>query len=273
MNHTLRTVLITIAAMLALLLLAGLAWVLLAGGGLRGGGIPSGNASTASNPALNVRYHYDSRVFTPAPYNGHAEFPLQLDAAGGGGAPAFSFFGKRLGGLGRLLGKEPAPMLYDFAGQQSDSMFVDNYGLEQAAAPKYEDARIDGRLALHQVLAYRMGQDKQWPEFFPSAMDQAQEACIEGWTLFTKDDLFYFYAISPVPLTPSQRAACVALLNSLQFNAIRDAGPVSSEPAPEPGATAESDEQADEGGTIIMRDKPAEDTPDSGDQPAAPPTP
>jgi hypothetical protein len=258
-SHTLRTVLITIAAMLALLLVAGLAWVLLAGGGARGVGMPAGSAALASNPALNVRFHYNARVFTPALYNGHAEFPLQLDAPGGGDAPPFSFYGKRLGGLGRMLGKEPEPVLYDYAGQLSDSMFADSYGLEQAAAPHYEDARIGGRLALHQVLAYRKGQAAHWPEFFPAAMEQSQEANIEGWTLFTQDDLFYFYAISPLPLAPSQRAACLALLNSMQFNAIQEAGPAPSEAetAPAEGATAEGDEQGDD--TIIMQDKPKTD--------------
>lgn len=269
MSHTLRTVLITIAATLAVLLLAGLAWVLLAGGGMHGGGITSGATTTASNPALNIRYRYNARVFTPAPYNGHGEFPLQLDSAGRGDATPFSFYGKRLGGLGRLLGKEPAPMLYDFAGQQSDSMFIDNYGLEQAAAPHYEDARIGGRLALHQVLFFRKGQAKQWPDFFTDAMAQAQEAYIDGWTLFTKDDLFYFYAISPAPLSPSQRAACLGLLNSLQFNAIQDTSPAPGESAPAPDTAAGDD--ADSGGTIIMQEKPPADMPENGAQPAEPP--
>lgn len=269
MSHTARTVLITIAATLAVLLLAGLAWVLLAGRGGHGGGLAAGNMAKASNPALNIRYRYNARVFTPAPYNGHGEFPLQLDAAGGGDAPPFSFYGKRLGGLGRLLGKEPAPMLYDFAGQQSDSMFIDNYGLEQAAAPHYEDARIDGRLALHQVLSFRKGQAAQWPDFFSAAMDQAQQAYIDGWTLFTKDDLFYFYAISPAPLTPGQRAACLGLLNSLQFNAIQEASPDTGadETAPDAGA----DGEAQEGGTIIMQQTPPPDAQDNGAAPSGPP--
>lgn len=233
-----RTALLAAAGVLLLLLLGALAWVLLAGGGRRGPRI-GGAPAQAANPALNVRFTYSTRYFSLAPYNGRAEFPLRLDAIAQDGASPFTLFGKRLGGLGRMLGKDPAPMLYDFAGQQSDSMFSDNFGLQPLQEPRYEDAEIGGKLALHQVLSYRRAGDAPWPEFFPPVMQSASEAYIEGWTLFTADDLFYFYAIGPAPLEPVQRSACLGVLNSLKFNAVQGEPPAPAQPdVPPPPAGA-----------------------------------
>ena len=154
-----RALLIATAAVLVLLVLAALAWLLLAGSRAPAKLRAGRHAAVGTNLALDVRYKYSTRVFTPAPYDGWAEFPLRLDALGGGGRDSFSLYGKRISGLGRMLAKEPAPLLYDFVGQQSDAMFTESYKLEQVGQPVYEDARIGGRLGLHQRLAYKLGQE------------------------------------------------------------------------------------------------------------------
>jgi hypothetical protein len=191
-----------------------------------------GRMAVGSNPALNLRFKYNAAVFTLAPFNSRAEFPLRLDAVGNGGSFSFSFYGKRLGGLGQMLAKAPGPVLYDFTGQLSDSMFVESYGLEPAHDPRYEDAEIAGRLALHQVLQFKRGAARAWPGYFPDAVKLADVVYIEGWTLITENDLFFFYAMSPQPLSDSERAACEQVLNSLQFNAIQ-AAPAAAPPASE----------------------------------------
>jgi hypothetical protein len=224
MNVERRTLLVATAAVLVLLVLAVLAWLLLAGSRAPAKLRAGRNAAVGTNLALDLRYKYSTRVFTPAPYDSRAEFPLRLDALGGGGRTPFSLYGKRISGMGRMLAKEPAPLLYDFVGQQSDSMFTESYKLEQLAQPVYEDAHIGGRLGLHQRLAYKPGSEAQeWPGYFPDTVKAGPQAFIEGWTFFTEDDLFFFYAISPAPLSDAQRSACLQVLNSLQFNAV--AGP------------------------------------------------
>jgi hypothetical protein len=271
-----RTGLLLTAGLMALLLLAALCWLLFARGSAPGGRV-GGNPAQGTNPALNVRFAYSTRYLALAPYNGRAEFPLRLDAVAQNGISPFSFYGKRLGGLGRMLGKDPAPMLYDFAGQQSDSMFIDNYGLKPLHDPYYEDAKIGGKLALHQQLSFSREESASWPVFFPPSLKPATEVFIDGWTLFTADDLFYFYAIGVKPLEPEQRNACLGVLNSLKFNAVQaSAAPVQA-PAPEPApdgvapqaAPAETPAAPQAGGEGGL-EPPAETPPASSTAPDAP---
>ncbi len=274
-----RTGLLLAAGVLALGLIGALLWLLLAGGGRRGPSV-SGPSAQATNPALNVRFSYSTRHFTLAPYNGRAEFPLRLDAVALDGVSPFGLYGKRLGGLGRMLGQDPAPMLYDFAGAQSDAMFIDNYGLKPLHDPRYEDAKIGGKLALHQQLSFSREASAPWPVFFPPALQSATEAYIEGWTLFTADDLFYFYAVSAKPLEDGPRHACLGVLNSLEFNAVQsatargapDAGPTpeAAPPAPQSSATPDPAPPATEPGAGAAPQPPAAAPPADATTPGAP---
>jgi len=195
--------------------------------------------ATATNPALDVRYSYDAGVFTPAPYDGHADYPLRLNSPAGPAFPAFSFYGKRIRGLGRMLAKEPGPILYDFVGQENDSAFEQWYGLKPLSPPKYEDARLGGKLGLHQKLEYGKVPGKSaWPLYFPDSVKAGDKVYIEGWTLFSKDDLFFFYAVSPEPLGTAQRNACLIVLNSLKFGAVLG-NAQAPEPAPQPAPQPE----------------------------------
>lgn len=178
-------------------------------GGARRGGL------SGSNPALDIRYKYDPQLFTPAPFVANEEFPLRLDATG------FSFYGKRVQGLGAMLAKAPGPLLYDFVGSQQADAFELWYRLKPVGQPLYEDATLGQRLALHQVFTYELGgEDSFWPEYFPETVKLQDKAYLEGWALFSDEDLFFFYAVAMRPLTTEQRAGCLRVLNSLEFNAL-----------------------------------------------------
>ncbi|MCC7478294.1 hypothetical protein IT575_07515 [bacterium] len=204
--------------------------------------------SSGSNLALDLRYSYDAQFLQPGEYDGAAEFPLRLDGA------EFSFYGKRIRGAGKILAREPGPVLYDFVGSQHTEVFEFWYKLEPEGEPKYEDAQLQGRLALHQSMKYKLGPDSRgWPRYFPDSLrgslqpdgsrsGGADTAHIEGWVLFGSEDLYFFYAIGPRELSESERVAMVALINSMQFNAL---GADSTASAPEEGAAAQ-DEPAEE---------------------------
>lgn len=257
-----RYVLIGPAIVLVLLFAAAMFWLLQPGGGNRSAA-PAGRLAVASNPALNLRFKYNTALFALAPFNSRAEFPLRLDARDDSAAAGFSFYGKRLGGLGQMLAKDPGPVLYDFTGQLSDAMFAESYGLLPGDPPRYEDAEIGGRLALHQMLQFKLDPANQWPGYFPAAVKLGTVVYIEGWTLITNDDLFFFYALSPIPLQDTQRAACEQVLNSLQFNAITSQSETNPPPAQkdaEPGASSavpDSASSAPEGTENPGADEPA----------------
>ena len=243
-----------VAGVLLALLLAAVAWLLLQGGS---GGIGRGPSASGTNPALDVRFRYNPRLLRPAAYDSAAEFPLQLDGAD------FSFYAKRIRGVGEMLGDKAAqPMLYDFVGSQQNDLFEYWYRLKPEGKPLYEDARLQGRLALHTVTVYdRVKESRGWPPYFPrsvtgdtpagnsalpdSAVDEnsksdealdeetenqvvrsiakaggVDKAYVESWALYTKSDLFFFYAVSPHELTSSERDAVINVINSLQFNAV-----------------------------------------------------
>jgi hypothetical protein len=236
------------------LLLAAIVWLLSQGSG---GGFGSGPRASATNPALDVRYRYNPKLLKPAPYDPNAEFPMQLDGSN------FSFYAKRLRGAGTMLGDKPAqPMLYDFVGSQQNEVFEYWFQLKPEGKPLYEDARLQGKLALHTLTIYdRTPQSRGWPAYFPLSItgdvaagnaadvnepapvkgkgddildeqteDQvvrniakaggADKAYVEGWSLFTKNDLFFFYAVSPEELSRSERDAVIDVINSLQFDAV-----------------------------------------------------
>jgi len=195
----------------------------------RGGRPVQVELRTGTCPGLDLRYSYNPAVFTPAPYDGHAEFPLRLDAEG------FSFYGKRIRGIGKMLEREPASLLYDFVGSQDAEVFEKYYGLKRTQEV-YEDAQIEGKLGLHTKLAFEYTADSTgWPKYFPEHVKSGKEAHLEGWVLFSAEDLFYFYAVAAKPLTEAERAACTQVLDTLEFNALT--GSVGQEQQPEsPGA-------------------------------------
>ncbi len=220
-----RTFKLALAGILLLLLLGAL-FMLLRPGGSGGGRRQHGKLASGSNLALDLRYSYDPLMLRPADYDGTAEFPLQLDGAD------FGFYGKRIRGAGKILAKEPGPVLYDFVGSQHSEVFEFWYKLEPLAEPAYEDCELQGRLGLHQKLAYKLGPDSPgWPRYFPDSLRGALQedgsrsgggdtAYIEGWALFGTEDLYFFYAVAPRELTGDERAALVAMINGMQFNAL-----------------------------------------------------
>lgn len=268
-----RPLVIWAAGIVALLFVVAVAWLIWQIGFSSPVGVRP-DYRIATNLALDLRYTYDANVLAPAPYDERAEFPLQLDGAG------FSFYGKRLRGLGDLLQKDPAeapeekltlgPLLYDLIGSMHAAAFEDWYKLELVGEPDHEDATIGGRLALHQRLTYRITADSPgWPPYFPAVFAAEEEAAgedaapreayIEGWALFTESDLFFFYAVAAEPFTVERRALCTALLDSLEFDAVLGR-------QPQGGATAIED-----GGEPEERAAPVEPAAADPEDEAAPP--
>lgn len=196
-----------------------------------------------TNLALDVRFSYDPELVTPAPFDDRAEYPLQLDAE------TWSFYGKRIQGVGRMLAKAPEALLYDFVGSQHLESLEVWYGLEPVGKPLYEDVYLNGVLGLHQQIAYeRTPSSRGWPAYFPAVITAGpaeeephsigevrsgshieerlstdrglDKAYIEGWALFTDRDLFFFQTISRDPLSAGARDACMAMMESLQFNVL-----------------------------------------------------
>jgi hypothetical protein len=245
-----RAILIGVAGVLGLLVLAAGAWLVLqprTGG--RVGALGAGQATTATNPALDLRYSYDSAILTPAPYDARAEYPLRLDGQG------FSFYGKRIRGAGKMLTKDPGGILYDFVGSTHLESFVQYYKLEPVGEALYEDVQLGGKLGLHQAQQYNATAESQWPYYFPAEFtaDPIPATCyVEGWAVFTSEDLFFFQTVSTAPLNENQRQACQQVMDGLQFNAVlgtstadgaaRDSAgaepPAASAPAPPPGPEA-----------------------------------
>ena len=169
---------------------------------------------SGTNPAMNIRYSYNPQVFTQAPYDERREYPLQLDAQG------WSLHGKRLAGLGIMLEGAPAPMLYDFVASQHAEMYEDWYKLERVME-EYEDARIQGRLAVHCRWRYnRTAETTELPYYLPDSVRNGDVLETEGWALFTKEDLFFFYTFSAEQLTDGQRSEVISVLESISFNAL-----------------------------------------------------
>ncbi len=241
-----RAVLIGVAAVLALLIIAALAWLGLGG---RAGGLAQGRAgvqAAASNPALDVRYTYNTGVFTPAPYEPRGEYSLRLDGAG------FSFYGKRIRGVGRMVDTSRiGGMLYDFVGAEHLESFEKYYNLVPAGEPNYEDAQIGGRLGLHQQAQYNFTGSSAWPEYFPAQFQETPppaSAFVEGWAVFTEQDLFFFQAVGVHELTSEQRAACQQVMDSLQFGAVLGGAAAPAETPAAAGDGGEARVSGDAGG-------------------------
>jgi hypothetical protein len=227
-----RPLLFGAAGLLLALLVLAVVWLLRSGS--EGGGYRISHAQTASNPALDVRFTYDGAALTLADFDPAAEFALRLDGAD------WSFYGKRIQGLGAMLGKDPAPMLYDFVGSQHNDVFESWYGLKPVGEPLYEDVKLGGKLGLHTRHAYALASGSRgWPEYFPASVTgksggkTAQQASVEGWALFTAEDLFFFYAVAPQPLTERQLELCEAIIRSMQFGAVLGAGSSDAPTVPE----------------------------------------
>ncbi len=200
----------------------------------------------ATNLALDVRYTYDPTVFTPAPFDSRAEYPFWLDAG------EWGLYGKRIRGIGALLTRDPGPMLYDFVGSQNVNVYDETYMLERTDEV-YEDAYLNDRLILHCKLAYKKTPETPgWPAYFPESVMLGQEVHLLGWVFFSDKDLFYFYAISPQPVSEEHKLACHHVLESLEFEAVvgqtETEEPVEADDAggdmtePDGQATNESDE-------------------------------
>lgn len=222
------------AAVVGLLACALLVWALLPQAALRG----RHKYVKAINPALNIGYRYDGLRFKPAPYDAGAEFAFQLD-----GQPGYpmSLYGKRIAGIGSLLGKAPGAMLYDFVGTQYVDELVDNYKLAPQGEPRYEDIQLHGGLGLHQLLQYRRPDGRSWPRWFPAGLEASEAATLEGWVFFHGPDLFFFYAVSAAPLDEASRAACLSVVQSLQFE---KAGAAAPDAAAAPAQQDEADGEA-----------------------------
>lgn len=214
-----RAVLLVLAAVLAVAVVALGAWIMLGGSGTGAGSGKPGRAQllSATNPALDVRYEYDAGVFSPADYDAKAEYPLHLRGDG------FDFHGKRIRGVGRMLAQDPGGMLYDFVGVEHMESLEQYYKLRLVGDPVYEDAQIAGRLGLHQQYRFEATADSRWPQYFPpeyQLKNPPDTAYVEGWAVFTSEDLFFFQAVSVDPLTPEQRKACMDVMDSMQFGAV-----------------------------------------------------
>jgi hypothetical protein len=186
-----------------------------------------------------VRFTYDASVFKPAPYDGRAEFPLRLDA------DTFSFYGKRIRGIGKLLARDPGPLLYDFVGTQHEDVFT-YYRLEPVGEPRYEDADLGGELGLHTTATYRQADPSiGLPPYFPEAVKEQSEITVEGWAAFSDADLFYFYVVSAGPLGSRERAACEAVIDTMRFNALAADELPAAEPEPKVAAEDKAGDSAD----------------------------
>jgi hypothetical protein len=251
----------------AMLLLLGAAyWVLLQP--------PRGHAQTAgqlsaSNPALELRYHYDPGIFHPAPYDPRAEFPLRLDAAD------WSFYGKRLQGLGTGLVDQPPPDVYSVVNDANTAVYREFYKLEQEGESEYQIVQLANLQALRQRLTLRLGPDSRgWPAYFPPSVrgdktyrltlpnpnaDKAfggipeveqmkrkaaentdpktapERAYIYGWALFNKQDLYFFQAISARPLDERELGDIEAMIGTMEYGALLAQPAPAAPPATEPG--------------------------------------
>ncbi|MEZ5339450.1 MAG: hypothetical protein R3F46_14470 [bacterium] len=224
-----------VAALLAGILVLALVWLMLSprGGGSGGRG-PGGSPrmQQGSNPNLDVRFSYDARYFTVGPFIDNAEFPFLLEGEGWG------MQGKRIRGMATLLHAEPVSALYDWLGVMQMEGLEKYYQLKPDGEPLYEDWQVDGGLAVHQQLSYVItADDPRLPGYFPeelrTAAGKGDRVYIEGWVFFNDNDLFFFQAVSGMPLDEGQREACDDVLQSLKFNAMLGAG--RSEPQPDPG--------------------------------------
>lgn len=234
--------LLAIAIALALAAMVALVVVLMPQG--------SGPASTprylqsVTNAQLDIRISFAPEVFTPVAGQERAEFPLQLKA------DDFVFYGKRIRGGGSsgawvndLKQKKSKQYLYDLVGSLQYEVLESYFGLVPVGEPVYTDTMINGKLVLHQQLIYRLGaRSSGWPRYFPESVTgpktlesdgehysiqslltvpvssaTAEKTYIEGWVMFTYDDLYYFQAISDQPLENTNRDQCINLLASMEF--------------------------------------------------------
>ena len=178
-----------VAALLAGILVLALVWLVLSprGGGGRGpGGSP--RMQQGSNPNLDVRFSYDARYFTVGPFIDNAEFPFLLEGEG------WNMQGKRIRGMATLLHAEPVSALYDWLGVMHMEGLEKYYQLEPDGEPLYEDWQVDGRLAVHQKLSYRVTEDSpRLPAYFPEevrdGVGRGDRIHIEGWVFFNDNDL------------------------------------------------------------------------------------
>jgi hypothetical protein len=76
-----------------------------------------------------------------------------------------------------------------------------------------------------------------------AAKSGTEYAYVEGWALFTANDLFFFQAVSPEELTADQRQACLDVLNSLQFDVLLTPPEPVEGDRPSPQPQVENEEQ------------------------------
>ena len=249
------SILYGIAAVLALLLIAGVFWIYQSSPAGQGGTTKqtAHNLQRGSNPNLDVRFDYNASQLSPGPFVDNAEFPFLLEGEG------WLLQGKRIKGMASLLHKQPISALYDWLGVMQMEGLERYYDLKPAQDPLYEDWQVAERLAVHQQLVYEVSAAKpQLPGYFPAAVlesaGKGSKIHLNGWVFFTDHDLFFFQAVSGEPLSEARLAACDEVLQSMQFNALlggtqeptaspdpaEDSADGTGEPATEPDAADES---------------------------------
>lgn len=209
-----------VAAALALLLLASLAWLLLTPSG-RSSGLLGNRVKLqrGSNPNLDVRFEYDAGQLSMGPFVDNAEFPFLLEGDG------WVMQGKRIRGMASLLHKEPISALYDWLGTMQMEGLERYYDLKEGAEPVYEDWQVQQRLAVHQSLIYDVTADKpRLPQYFPQAVRDGaamgSKVYVNGWVFFSEKDLFFFQTVSAQPLNEAQQQASDGVLQSMEFDAL-----------------------------------------------------
>ena len=249
------TVLYAIAGLLAVLLLAGMAWIFF--GSLASRADRQTKAThqmqKGSNPNLDVRFEYNPALLSIGPFVDNAEFPFLMEGEG------WLLQGKRIRGMASLLHKQPVSALYDWLGVMQMEGLERYYDMKPAQDPLYEDWQVGERLAVHQHLVYAVSADKpSLPGYFPEAVlsnaSLGSQIYIDGWVFFSEQDLFFFQAVSGARLTTEQLEACDEVLQSMQFNALL--GGTGS--APEDEATPEQSTEPSE-------DAPGDTAPDAAD--------
>ena len=208
-----RTVLIAVAGGLVAIV-AVLAAIVFKPAGPNGAPANQVQLATGTNPTLDIRFKYDPAVLSPAPHDSRAEYPLQLDGQGWG------LYGKRIRGLGAMLETIPGPLLYDYVASQHADTYEDWYKFEMLEE-EYEDTTIGGRPAVHCTWVFgRTADSRDWPGYFPDAVKAGEQVHMQGWSVFSNNDLFFFYTFSSEPIGDADLGAVVDLLNSLEYGAL-----------------------------------------------------
>jgi hypothetical protein len=172
---------------------------------------PAPEWTTAFSPALGIRVTYDPEVFTSIVSEGSSEFPLYLRSA------SFNLGIKRIGNAGILLTKEPQADFFQFFAQQVRFQLIEA-GLTPLAPEVDEEFSAQDKPGLCQILHFKNPEDaKLIPSYVPQ--EPNAEYYLYYHHFYSEPDYFFFAAISRQALTLEQRAALVALIDAVEFDA------------------------------------------------------